>query len=293
MGRKIYVRFMGGLGNQLFQYAYYRSLVGQGKNVYANLNWYKNHSVPFELTKVFPKAVVKQDKKYSEGMSRWNQKVKKLLNLLTGKTMHKEFFYVEEKEDAAFDVSALQVKSGTLNGYWQTEKYFDNITEDIRHIYIPEVKDQGLIYWMKQLLECDNAVSVHIRRGDYLNTSDMYGNICTLDYYKKAMKEISKTIEQPTYYIFSNDEAWVREQFAGENIVFIPQNEFEHYENWYDLLLMSCCRSNIIANSSFSWWAAWLNSHKDKIVIAPDKWLNNSETPDIWCKGWIKIPGIS
>ena len=98
----------------------------------------------------------------------------------------------------------------------------------------------------------------------------MYGNICTLDYYKKAMKEISKTIEQPTYYIFSNDEAWVREQFAGENIVFIPQNEFEHYENWYDLLLMSCCRSNIIANSSFSWWAAWLNSHKDKIVIAPD-----------------------
>ena len=87
MGRKIYVRFMGGLGNQMFQYAYYRSLVGQGKNVYANLNWYKNHSVPFELTKVFPKAVVKQDKKYSEGMSRWNQKVKKLLNLLTGKTI--------------------------------------------------------------------------------------------------------------------------------------------------------------------------------------------------------------
>lgn len=290
---KIYIRFMGGLGNQMFQYAYYKSLEKQGMDVYANLNWYKDHAVPFELSKVFPKATVRQDKKIFEYLSRWNQKVKKVFNIFAEKVAHKELFYVEEKEDAVFDKRALAVKNGTFNGYWQTDKYFENIKEEIRQIYTPEAADKGIKHWMKQLKQSDNAVSVHIRRGDYLNTSDMYGNICTLDYYKRAMKEIAQEIDQPVYYIFSNDDAWVREQFEGENIVFISQKEFESYENWYDLLLMSCCRGNIIANSSFSWWAAWLNAHKDKIVIAPDKWLNGSDTRDIWCKGWKKISGIS
>ena len=91
------------------------------------------------------------------------------------------------------------------------------------------------------------------------------------------------------FVFFSNDMEWVKYHFNKTNIIICEAKLFEHYEDWYDMYLMTLCRGNIIANSSFSWWGAWLNKNTAPVVLAPNKWFNGLETPDIWCDNWIRI----
>ena len=143
-------------------------------------------------------------------------------------------------------------------------------------------------------MQHENSVSVHIRRGDYLNSQfvNIYGNICTLEYYQKAIAYMKTNMSEPHFYFFSDDTHWVREH-VGEfgllehQITIIEDNIGDR--SFVDLYLMSNCRSHIIANSTFSWWGAWLGNNEDKIVVAPGKWFQNHETTDIICDDWIKI----
>ena len=168
-------------------------------------------------------------------------------------------------------------KNCFLKGYWGSEDYFSPIKEIIQKEFT--IKDQLISASFKKLkdeLSVVNAVSVHIRRGDYLKPKNkvLFENL-EAEYYTNAIARISAHISDPTFYIFSDDLEWVKNNFTffkGYHFV----NEHRQLKDYEELLLMSLCKHHIIANSTFSWWAAWLNLNRNKMVIQPEKWYTDS-----------------
>lgn len=272
-----------GLGNQMFQYAFFQALSQKEKDVYLNIEYCTPELFHngYELKNVFgiPDKWVVPDGILSE--------IKKADPFIIG--------YVEEDANSSYQEFKHNDCLVTIyDGYWQTEKYFALLKDVTRKIFTFDklrLNTKSLLLH-EEIQDQPNSVSIHIRRGDYLNnylSKYMYGGICTLDYYKSAMRLLEKKIKTPIrYYIFSDEPEWVKENFniLGSKVVDCNRRE----DSWQDMCLMSACRHHIIANSSFSWWGAWLGGNKDKIVIAPDRWLTTEETPDILPDKWIKIP---
>lgn len=173
-----------------------------------------------------------------------------------------------------------------LVGYFQSEKYFKEYSYEIKNLFFPKPEIfQKLNSLYGELFTFDSLTTIHVRRGDYLSLPTHHP-VLPIDYYQKA---ISLLNENQIFLIFSDDLDWCRNNFDFiENKVFV--DDLEDYEELY---LMSRCNNNIIANSSFSWWGAWLNDYQNKIVISPEKWFGPSldfhNTEDIYCEGWIKI----
>lgn len=178
-----------------------------------------------------------------------------------------------------------------LEWYWQTAKYFEKYDDEIKEIFQVKTeiseKNQKII----NLIEKNylNTVSVHIRRWDYVSNSNAasWHGTCNDDYYKKAVKIIKEQISNPYFIIFSDDIHWVKKNMDfWDNVLFVEWNKWPD-----DLRLMQTCANNIIANSSFSWWWAYLWKNKNQVVIAPSKWLNDSnyDTSNILPNNWIKI----
>ena len=166
-----------------------------------------------------------------------------------------------------------------LNGYFQSEKYM--IRAEVLKLY--ELDSDTKNYILDRYGdEFDGTASLHIRRGDYVNKQDKHP-ILGMEYYNLAMKYLEKCQK---FYIFSDDIEWCMQHFHGDKYVFIKD------EDYIELWLMSLCEHNIIANSSFSWWGAWLNQNKNKKVIAPKNWFGprkNLNTADLYCKDWLLI----
>ena len=141
-------------------------------------------------------------------------------------------------------------------------------------------------------LQQENSVSVHIRRGDYLTAENkrIHGNICTEEYYNNAMTYMREKTENPRFYIFTDDLQWAREKYKGEDITIVDGNR--DHSSYVDMFLMSQCKHNIVANSTFSWWGAWINANPDKLVLAPPKWLNNFEEAQVACADWVIIGNL-
>ena len=173
-----------------------------------------------------------------------------------------------------------------IDGYFQSEKYFVNHRTGILDLFEMPFKIKDYIdKKYKKLLE-GNTCSIHIRRGDYLK-NPQYHPIQDLSYYEKAISKISKNNENVKFLVFSDDINWCKEKLKNINLTFI-----ENEKDYIDLYLMSLCKNNIIANSTFSWWSAWLNKNKNKIVIAPSKWFGpaaNLDSKDIVPESWEKI----
>ena len=140
------------------------------------------------------------------------------------------------------------------------------------------------------MIQGTQSVSLHIRRGDYLDPENLerYGGICTIEYYMKGISIIKNYFERPSFFIFSNDMEWVKENMDIPNPVYIDINKGK--DSYMDMYLMSRCKANIIANSSFSYWGAMLNINPSPLVVYPQKWFNNY-TPDIFPQSWIGIMG--
>ena len=179
-----------------------------------------------------------------------------------------------------------------FKGFYQSERFFADIKDEVREAFtFDRSKANSRSLDMLDILDKDeNAVSLHIRRGDYLQPKHWAttGSVCQLPYYQNAIAEMSKRVTSPSYYIFSDDIVWVRENLPLQNAVYIDWNTGE--DSWQDMMLMSHCKHHIICNSTFSWWGAWLNPSIDKTVIVPSRWFQYSETPDIYPTGWIKVP---
>lgn len=178
-----------------------------------------------------------------------------------------------------------------LVGYWQSEKYFVDADSDIRTDFTFKSPLTGMNAELSAQIAGVNSVSLHVRRGDYVanKKNQLIYCACSLDYYQAAIQYISAHVENPNFFIFSDDLAWVKSSLKMD----FPCQYVDHNqgaESYNDMRLMSLCKHNIIANSSFSWWGAWLNMNPDKIVIAPKKWFfKEIYTKDLIPQGWVRL----
>lgn len=283
----IIIKFSGGLGNQMFQYALYKSFCEKGIETYADTSFYDTNSCHngFELEKLFPIQLKRIDIAYVKEYAYTSNNI---FSKFFRKFFPKETFYQEIGEKSIiYNPKVFEFKNKYLFGYWQSEKYFKEIESIIRNEFTFREDALDVDTELLKKIASDNSVSMHIRRGDYLNTP-IYKDVCTLEYYNNAINFIKKHVENPKLYIFSNDIEWCKRKFKNENFYFVENRNKSMA--FMDMFYMKNCKNNIIANSSFSWWAAWLNSNRDKIVIAPDKWLNyDIGSSDIIPETWISF----
>lgn len=284
----IVIEVSGGLGNQMFQYALYKKMETLHKDVALDTSFFHSNQKlrKFELSifDVRYRHVPDQEAAYIRGYGYQDTFFDKVKYKLKPSRYTIYYDLIERYQPEIFEMCNVY-----LSGYWQCEKYF----KDIRNILLKEfsfpkeIKEKTAN--LSAELISENSVSIHIRRSDYLSEKNrnVYGNICTEQYYENAIDYVEQFIEKPKYYIFSDDLEWARNQFKGNNYVVVDKNRGK--DSYIDMYLMSQCRCNIIANSSFSWWAAWLNQNPEKIVLAPKKWFQNHDKEDIVCEDWIRI----
>tara|TARA_B100001093_G_scaffold519539_1_gene609022 strand:+ start:1954 stop:2853 length:900 start_codon:yes stop_codon:yes gene_type:complete len=290
---------VGGLGNQMFEYAHGRALsLRLNANLKLDLSDYEGY-VPnsygelhngmalhngFELKNIFNCPIEIATNEEIKEIIGWRS------NKLWRKNLQKNYLSFLRNSSFVVEPSKPNVyknnkKNFFLIGYWQNQEFFKDFENQIRVDFkfkIP-LDDNNKLY--SEGIESSNSVSLHVRRGDYLsnpNFNKSY-NVCSLDYYNDAISYIGNHVENPIFYIFSDSMSWVKDNLN------IPYNH--HFVDCngtngghFDMHLMSLCKHNIIANSSFSWWGAWLNNKNTKIVLAPKNWFKDKsfDLPNKW-----------
>lgn len=285
---------MGGMGNQLFQYAVGRSVALKNQtDLKMDVSVYDNQETTAASRKyalnVFNIAEnFANEQEIGKMKAIGGGKISRLLYKLG--LVKKNTYIVEPR--FSFNPEVFQAgEDAYLEGYWQTEKYIKDM-EDIFHKEFTlneafDIEDKEIT----KKIKATNAVSLHVRRGDYINnaSTNKFHGVCSLEYYAKAILCVSEKIQDPLFFIFSDDIAWVKQNLKIDfPVTYVSDGILRDYE---ELILMSYCKHNIIANSSFSWWGAWLNENSQKIVVAPMKWFasNELDTSDIIPSDWLRI----
>lgn len=281
-----------GLGNQLFQYAIARHLsVLNHTPLYFDTRFYRSDYAE-ESGRSFKLDKFNID--YREPNSLLYTAFKGM-KLFPDRTFKPFFVQIKEKH-YHFDPDVLKSKALLINlkGYWHSEKYFKPVSHLIRNeLTFNNVSSENFEQYRQQVIRAENSVAVHIRRGDYVNHpefSKTFGFL-GLRYYESAIALIKAKLEKPSFFLFTDDKQWVKDHFNDRddfNFVELkgPEADLD------DLHLMSLCKHNIIANSSYSWWGAWLNRNDEKVVLAPKDWFRNQplwDTKDLLPESWIKI----
>lgn len=279
-GMKI-VKLMGGLGNQMFQYAFGAAL---GDDVYYDRSWFAtSKNTPGCTPREYELGVFNVRVKFATIRRRVPRFIRKLFGILSNRKLP----MIKETKTHVY-CPDLICDCGYFTGYFQTEKYFAHIrTQLLRDFTLCVALPQPTRKMLDKIRKCENAVSLHVRRGDYLKLSNIC-NICDMEYYRRAIEHIASHVKNPHFFLFSDDIEWVRENLQIKH-PFTVVDIHDGNDGWFDLELMKNCKHNIIANSSFSWWGAWLNDNPDKIVVAPSKWVSDRHTPDIIPTSWIKL----
>ena len=286
----VIVQLSGGLGNQMFEYALYLRLKAEGRQVKIDDSTCYGHEGerPLQLGRVFG---VTYDRASEEEIRRMTDSFPDPFSRIRRKLLGRKNLSYREA-DVNFDPEVLKREPVLLEGCFQSERYFAPVADQVREAYRFRKERLHLTEQAEVLAEriSDSpAVSVHVRRGDYLDASHggMYTGICTEGYYQKAMDRIRKSVPDAVFYVFSNDTDWAKAHFAGKDCV-VAEGGTED-TGYQDMYLMSLCQHHIIANSSFSWWGAWLGRNPEKKVIAPDRWLNGTECRDIYTENMIRL----
>jgi Glycosyl transferase family 11 len=288
-------RIVGGLGNQMFQYAAGRFLALNVSEPFrldvSGFAGYERHQ-GFEISRIFecdPEIATEEDVRDLLGW-RASWIARKILFRPSFAMLHGARLVVEPHYQYWPGIREIS-RNAYLVGYWQSEKYFSSASETIRADFAfrhPLSKQNAELAGR---IRQTTAVSLHVRRGDYASdakTNAAHG-LCSLEYYRAAVLHIAEHVERPEFFVFSDDIAWAKANLKMD----FPCNYVDHNqgaESYNDMRLMSLCRHHIIANSSFSWWGAWLNPNPDKIVIAPKKWFaNDNNIEDLFPAGWVAL----
>ena len=295
------VNIIGGLGNQMFQYAFAcflqnRSpqediLIDTSHFHYLLLKKWKTANLHngYELDKVFPNLMLPKASVCQLAQVSWyipNYLLSRLGRRLLP-SRKKEYIQPVEKY-FTYDEAALSDTYCYLEGQWECIQYCLPIREKLKYVFAHGVPNNTNRQYIHDIAN-ENSVGIHVRRGDYL-LSETFQSICDIGYYQKGINKILEDNADHVFYIFSNDINWCKENISplleGHRIVLVTVNVGK--DSCWDMFLMTYCKDLIIANSSFSWWAAFLNKRGGK-VIAPQKWFNRDAQFDIWADEWIRI----
>lgn len=291
----IIINIIGGLGNQMFQYAAGRSLsLAKGTEFRLDVSDFSGYGLHqgFELQRVFNCPVQTATRNDVQAILSWQASpiTRRLLAKPALSMFRRCGFVVEPYFNYWQGIKEIPADS-YLTGYWQSERYFRDVAQTIHADFTfknpPSPRNAELAEQIRQ----GSAVSLHVRRGDYAKnpkTTATHG-LCSRDYYRAAISHIAERVGQPNFFVFSDDVPWVRENLRIDYpCVYVDHNQGA--ESYNDMRLMSMCKHHIIANSSFSWWGVWLNPNPDKIVVAPRKWFaNNNDVSDLFSSGWVTL----
>lgn len=292
----VVVALTDGLANRMFQYAFGLGLMNQGVEVLFDRNHYKpkiDQTWEFiNLEDPFPLIDISYSRKWRFFFTfpdriRGYRYIIKLFKLLRLETVFIEpsLAYIPNIID--------EIKGNTLfYGHWQTELYFKKYANLImkQFVFRPFVEDKNII--CSQKMSNEESVAIHVRKGkDYNQWTGSHG-ICEKDYYLRAVNYIRGIISEPVFYVFTDNKQWVVDNLKELDYILVDWNPVKGMYNFRDMQLMSCAKHNIIANSTYSWWGAWLNKNPNKIVIAPQQWVNrdchylekDNIVPDTWIK---------
>ena len=282
----IIVQFSGGLGNQLAQYGLYSEYRARGLQAYADLSWYGNaqpkdgkvDTRKLELPHLGINLQMCPEKYAYYGKE--DDFHRYLRRIMVGPV------YFEK--DYKFTPELLNVKRGyVMGGCFLGEQYIPFSQALIRESINFRGTDSEYIQQMEEKITSCNSVSIHMRLGDYLKNDSLYGGICTPEYYKRAIGMIRETVDNPVFFLFSNDVEEAARILGLEEAVPVEGNTGD--KSYLDMYLMSKCKHNIIANSTFSWWGAWLNRNKTKQVYCPTTLLNGYDNGSVYCEDWIRV----
>lgn len=287
----------GGLGNVMFTYALVCAYRQKGIKSFLFVSDANVEHNGYELERVFPRT------DQWRGLNCLQRTFYSLMQIMRNIRYKKRNFphrllffpFSDQHYDQAPvkffpQVFAWPDKNEYLIGLFQSYKYFEECRDVILQEFQFDVSrlSDATRRMAEQMQQC-NSVSIHVRRGDYMNGYyyNLLGKVCDLEYYQRAIEEIKKHVEFPRFFIFSDDKEYVAKSLLLEDAVYVDFNSGT--DSWQDMYLMSQCNHNIIANSTFSWWGAWLNTHPDKIVVAPPRWFNDMEHDDIIPPEWKRV----
>jgi hypothetical protein len=290
------VRLTGGLGNQMFQYATAYAIArelnttlkldtnGFSKKISDENFTQRNFELDIfnlEFDKVNP-VIWKIYRKLSSMLCAFDKFIPGFL------------VKVYSEKSLSFDETLFSINGNAyLCGYFQSEKYFQEYRKDLLRLFRFKFSITGRNREVVELIKRNISVSVHIRRGDYVSNKQINSihGIIGLKYYLKAIDFLFEKLNNPVFFFFSDDIEWVKENFQLDSQILVYHNTGS--QSYIDMQLMTYCNHNIIANSSFSWWGAWLNQNPGKIVIAPEKWFEdpilNLASSDIIPNRWIRL----
>jgi hypothetical protein len=290
----IIIRIEGGLGNIMFQYGLSRQLeLKQKANIkYDVSSCYVNPLGDYSLS-LEPFSISIKDRfttpEEVAAFAKYQKKIGKRW-FFHNMFIADETKYIQEK-GFTFNPHVLDCADNVLiRGWWQNERYFIDVRDQLLKDFTVRAPLTGTNKQVADEIQSSPSVSLHIRRLDFVsnpNTKKYHGEL-TKEYYDAALRKIASHVKTPTLFIFSDDIEWVKKHmpFSYKTIYVTGNNDAPHE----DMRLMSMCQHNIIANSSFSWWGAWLNNHSGRIVVAPKRWTNDSQDSDQRiAKGWIAI----
>ncbi|MCR4939978.1 MAG: alpha-1,2-fucosyltransferase [Treponemataceae bacterium] len=277
--KKTYIKIFAGLGNQIFQYCYGLLRQQEGINVhYILAKTYDKNGNSYDITDVFNLFDI------NGALAN---------NIFSPMGKFSNLRIIAKKIFAKYIIGSYETD------FYQKADYIEKLTtKKSIHDYISFRNKEIYMQtdFFKQIKNCKNSVSMHIRGGDYLGEGSPFSGICTNEYYKNAIRYLKERLENPHFFIFTNDRDFCKSIFnpleiKKEDYTIINDDSSLKDDPGYDLFLMSTCNNNIIANSTYSWWGAYLNKNEDKLVITPDKWTNTN-TPsleEIKPKNWIRL----
>ncbi len=304
------IRMSGGIERQMFQYALYLKLTSMGREVkFDDINEYQDEHVRPIMLSVFdityPRATWDEINRYTDGAMTIGARIRKFFR------GRKTNIY---KEKGFYDPKVLENDDVYLDGLFMSQKYFEDILPEVHRVFsfpsienvslMPRANENFLIYYNDIMTKM--SVGLQIRRSDSRLDEEKYQNICTDEYYRAAVNYILERYPDATFFVFSNEPKWVKgwlrqiikgmikPEMTNQDIRelrdrFILVEANDEYTAYLDMFLLSKCQHNILSNSTFGWWGAWMNENPKKIVVAPSIWVNGENSEDIYTSGMVLV----
>ena len=292
----VIVRLLGGLGNQMFQYAAARRLaLAHNVPLKLDVSWFSHApDRAYALHALNIQEAFASAEEVEEIRGPSTRAIPRVLFQLRRRfRIGYDWIWIHERTLSPVDPRVLQARARTyLDGYWQSEKYFLDVPDTIRREFTIDFPPDARTREIVDQMATTQSVSVHIRRGDYVSDprTSPARSVCTPEYYQRCVSHVGERLADPHLFLFSDDPDWVARNLRFDHPWTLVSGRAARTDH-EDLRLMSACRHHIIANSSFSWWAAWLDPHSDKLVLAPRRWMNDPRVDDrdVVPSGWTRL----